>query len=139
MKLKDIFEQERKSKIYSVKDDENENPLKWTIEPTDYDLVPDQDGHFVVVGKHINENKIIDCFVNIVTPERISELIIFKKKDKVVCKEIYELEGSVIPVVASDCFGVYELYYSKENAQIGIDILKEGLNKSKSKTAIAED
>ena len=54
-------------------------------------------------------------------------------------ESIYEQVKSIIPSIASECFGDYELYYSKENSQIGIDILKSGLTIATNKNVVAED
>lgn len=85
-------------------------------------------------------NLTVDCYMDLITPERTAENVIrLDSNGKVIVESIYDQENSVIPAVASDCMGFYELYYSKENSQIGIDILKAGLLKSDSKTVIAED
>ncbi len=56
-----------------------------------------------------------------------------------VAESIYDQEQTIIPAVASDCFGDYELFYAKENPQIGIDVLREGLSKAAKKYIVAED
>jgi tetratricopeptide (TPR) repeat protein len=74
------------------------------------------------------------------TPERNAEIIIKRniiRKTKV--ESIYDQKETIIPAVASECSGNYELFYAKKNPQIGIDILKEGLNKSANKNVISED
>jgi tetratricopeptide (TPR) repeat protein len=139
MKLKDIFEDKGSTKIFSVTDNDNDNPLNWTIEPTNFVVVPDGEGHFIILAKQLQADKTMDCFLELIAPERISEIVIKLKKDKVVSESIYDQESTVIPSVACDCFGDYELYYAKKDPQVGIDVLKDGLTKSKEKTAIAED
>jgi tetratricopeptide (TPR) repeat protein len=85
-------------------------------------------------------NSTIPCFINIVTPERIADFVLkLDSNGQTILENYYEQEYSVIPTVASNCFGDYELYYSKENPQIGIDILKNGLEHAKNKNIVAED
>jgi tetratricopeptide (TPR) repeat protein len=140
MKVSDLFDKKQSTKIYSVIDDDNDNLLKWKIEPTDLEVIPDQEGHFIVVAKQTLIDKTVDCYIDLITPERTAENVIkLDQKGKVTAESIYDQENTVIPAVASDCMGIYELYYSKENPQIGIDILKTGLIKSDLKTVIAED
>jgi len=140
MKVKDLFDKRLSTKIFSVIDDDNDDILKWKIESTDLELIPDEEGHFIVIAKQSYKDKSVDCYIDIITPERIAENVIkLDSKGKVIAESIYDQENSVIPAVASDCFGAYELYYSKENPQIGIDILKVGLTKSDLITVIAED
>uniref|UniRef100_UPI00404B2401 tetratricopeptide repeat protein n=1 Tax=Flavobacterium sp. TaxID=239 RepID=UPI00404B2401 len=74
------------------------------------------------------------------TPERIAEIVIKQNSNgQTILENIYDLEKSIIPAIASDCFGDYELFYAKENPQIGIDILKSGITKATNKNVVAED
>jgi tetratricopeptide (TPR) repeat protein len=139
MLIKELFQKVNLAKVFSVSNDGDEDPLNWIVEPTKLEIIPDEEGHFIVLAKEVNINDTSDCFMNIVTPERIAEIVIKNKDGKVSIENLDDQEASIIPVVASDCFGIYEMYYSKENPQVGIDILKSGLLKSNTKTAIAED
>jgi len=140
MKVRDLFDKRLSAKIYNVTDEDNDDVLKWKIEPTDLELIPDEEGHYIVIAKQTLKDRTVDCYIDLITPERIPENVIkLDTKGKVIVESIYDLGNTVIPAVASDCFGIYELYYSKENPQIGIDILKAGLVKSDLKTVIAED
>jgi len=139
MKLKNIFT-DKNTKIFLVTNDDKDNELEWTIEPTDFELIPDEEETFFVRAKQVYTDKTVDCFLNIVTPERIADFVIkLDKNNKAIVENFSDQENSVIPVVASDCFGDYELFYAKENPQFGIDILKDGLTKSLTKNVIAED
>ena len=139
MKLRDIFT-DKNTKIFLVTDDDKESGLDWTIEPTDFELIPDEIETFFVRAKQVYIDKTVDCFLSIVTPERITDFVVkIDKNNKVIVENFSDQENSVIPVIASDCFGNYELFYAKENPQLGIDILKDGLTKSLTKNVIAED
>ena len=139
MRVKDIFG-DAKTKVFVVTNQESDNELNWTIESTNFELIPDEEGLYLVKAKQIIKNNILDCFLIISTPERIAETII-KKNIFGICKaeDIIESKIHVIPAIASECFGVYELFYVKENPQIGINILEEGLNKATNKNVVAED
>jgi hypothetical protein len=81
-----------------------------------------------------------DCFIGIITPERIAEIVVRRNANgQTSAESIYDQEQTIIPAVASDCFGVYELFYAKENPQIGIDILKNGLTKATNRKIVAEE
>jgi len=139
MILKDIFS-DLTTKIFKVTNDDNENELLWTIKPTNFQLIPEGEGHYFVKAVQTLPSSTIDCFINIVTPERIADFVIkLDSTGKAILENYYEQENSVISTVASDCFGDYELFYSKENPQIGIDILKNGLEIAKNKNIVAED
>ena len=139
MKLKDIFTESR-VKIFVVSNQDDENELNWDIEPTDFELLPEEENVYIVKAVQVFPDSIIDCFLEIVTPERIAETVINRTANgKVIAKSIYDVESTVIPVIASECFGSYELYYAKENPQIGISVLENGLDKAKNKSVVAED
>lgn len=139
MKLKDIYK-DGDTKIFIVKEQNAENELEWIIEPTNFELIPEEENYYFVKAFEIAENNTTDCYVGIMTPERIAEVIIKQNSSgQVMTESIYDQQNTVIPAVASDCFGNYELYYAKENPQHGIDILKRGLIKAKNKSVVAED
>ncbi|MBC3539245.1 hypothetical protein ACFSC6_07800 [Rufibacter sediminis] len=127
--------------VFAVTNADNDDELEWIIEPTDFMLLPEEENTYFVKAKQVYTDRTIDCFIGIMTPERIAETVIKKNKDghAAVAESIYEQENSVIPAVASNCFGDYTLYYSKENPQIGIDILIGGLYNATNKNTVAED
>ena len=139
MKLKDIFS-DIKTKVFVVTDQNDDNELNWTIEPTNFHLLPEEENYYFVKAKQVSANKTTDCFIGIMTPERIAEIIIKRnilRQTKV--ESIYDQKPTIIPAVASECYGNYELFYAKENPQIGIEILKDGLTKSTNKNVVSED
>jgi tetratricopeptide (TPR) repeat protein len=139
MKVKDIFA-DSTVKIFVVTNQDDENELNWKIEPTDFELLPDDENIYFVKAFQVMSDSTTDCFLGIITPERSAETVIKKTANgKIVAESIYDIESTVIPAVASDCFGVYELYYAQENPQIGIDVLRNGLDKATNKNVVAED
>ncbi|MBE9585959.1 hypothetical protein IM792_16010 [Mucilaginibacter sp. JRF] len=138
MKLQDIFNF-KDIKIFTVTDDSDDDQFNWIINPTDFDLIPEDEGYYFVKAFIVTEANTTDCFLGILTPERFAEQVVISTNGQVTIESIYDIDGSVIPVVAAECFGNYELYYAKENPQIGIDILKSGLTHAVNKSVIAED
>ena len=139
MKIKDIFTN-KTTKIFRIINEDNENEINWKIEPTEFELIPENEGNYIVKAFEVFENKTIECFIQIITPERIADFVIKKNKNgEVNVENYYEQENSIIPSVASECFGVYELYYSRENPKVGIEVLKNGIGKTENKINIAED
>jgi tetratricopeptide (TPR) repeat protein len=126
--------------IYEITNSASDNPLNWSIKPTDLKLIPNNENHYLVKAQIIDSEKNIETgFINLSTPERISDYVIHNL-DAPKFNRPYELKDKdVIPAVASDCFGVYELYYSKISPNSGIKTLKEGLELSQQKSVIAED
>ena len=139
MKVKNIFTS-KQINLFVVTDKETNNPLEWEIAPTDFDLIPDTVNTYLVKAKQVFADKTIDCFISIEVPERIVDYVIKPcHHGNTASESIYDQEYSIIPAVASNCFGNYELYYARENPQVGIDILKAGLPKAKQKNVVAED
>jgi len=139
MKLKDIFS-DNKTRIFVVTTQDDEDELNWTIEPTNFDLLPEEENIYYVKAYQVSTDSTSDCYLGIITPERIAETVVKREPSgQIVAESIYDQEQTIIPAVASDCFGDYELFYAKENPQIGIDILKDGLTKATNKNIVAED
>lgn len=139
MKLKDIFS-DNKTRIFVVTNQDDEDELNWTIEPTNFDLLPEEENIYYVKAYQVSTDSTSDCYVGIMTPERIAETVVKRKQNgQIVAESIYDQEQETIPAVASDCYGDYELFYAKGNPQIGIDVLKEGLAKAANKNVVAED
>ncbi len=139
MKLKDIFS-DNKTRIFVVTNQDDEDELNWTIEPTNFDLLPEEENIYYVKAYQVSTDSTSDCYLGIMTPERIAEIVVKRKQNgQIVAESIYDQEQETIPAVASDCYGDYELFYAKGSPQIGIDVLKEGLAKAVNKNVVAED
>ncbi len=139
MKLKDIFS-DVNTKVFVVSNQEDENELNWTIEATDFELLPEEENIYYVKALQVSVNSSSACYIGIMTPERIPRSVVkMEPNGQIVAVSIYDQEQTVIPAVASDCFGDYELFYAKENPQVGIDILRDGLTKAINKNIVAED
>ena len=139
MKLKHIF-RNTYTKIFVVTNQENDNALNWIIEPTDLELIPEEENTYFTKAKQVFSDRTMDCFIGIIIPERIAETVIKRSANgQLSAEHIYDQQETTIPGIASNCTGAYELYYAKENPQIGIDILKDGLTKATNRSVVAED
>ncbi len=139
MKLSDIYK-DRITKVFIVTEQDDDNELNWTIEETGFELIPEEENYYFVKAFEVSEKGKTECYIGIMTPERIAEIVIKQGSNgQTKVESIYDQVKSIIPSIASECFGDYELYYSKENSQIGIDILKSGLTIATNKNVVAED
>ena len=139
MKLRDIYK-DGLTKVFIVIEQDDDNELNWTVEPTDYELIPEEENYYFVKAYEVSQNGKTDCYLGVMTPERIAEVVIKQNSNgQTEIESIYDQEKSIIPAIASDCFGDYELFYSKENPQLGIDILKSAITKATNKNVVAED
>ncbi|MGH9948406.1 MAG: hypothetical protein ACRD6X_14595 [Pyrinomonadaceae bacterium] len=132
--------------IFQV-DDNDECFLDWEVEPIDAptlasEYVRDEilEGLFLLKAVHISpDGELKDCYLDVSMPERISETAYFESNGKIVEITIYEVSGEIIPTVAIEGHGVYELFYSRLKPEIGLNVLKNGLKLAKQKGHIAED
>ena len=139
MKLRDIYK-DGLTKVFIVIEQDDDNELNWTVEPTDYELIPEEENYYFVKAYEVSQNGKTDCYIGVMTPERIAEVVIKQNSNgQTEIESIYDQEKSIIPAIASDCFGDYELFYSKENPQLGIDISKSAITKATNKNVVAED
>ena len=139
MKLRDIYK-DGLTKVFIVTEQDDDNELNWTVEPTDYELIPEEENYYFVKAYEVSQNGKTDCYIGVMTPERIAEVVIKQNSNgQTEIESIYDQEKSIIPTIASDCFGDYELFYSKKNPQLGIDILKSAITKATNKNVVAED
>ncbi len=126
--------------IFRVLNDDHENQSNWDVEPIHSKILIENEGFFIIKAKNILLNKDIkDCYIDIVLPERISDYAYFFDGRSLKVDYHHEFEGDIICAVPIDCFGVYELFYSRIYPDIGINILKEGLPITQQKVYIAED
>ena len=139
MKLSDIYK-DRLTKVFIVTEQDDDNELNWTIEATDFEFIPEEENYYIIKAFEVSENNKTDCYIGIMAPERIAEIVIKQNSvGQTEVESIYDQEKSIIPAIASDCFGDYELFYAKENPQIGIEILRNGLCQATNKNVVAED
>lgn len=139
MKLKDIFNH-RNVNVFVVTEDDYDNELNWTIEPTNHELIPEEENHYFVKAIEVSEHSIAECYMGIMTPERVTEFVVKENTNgQAYVGNIYHQDNSIIPAIACDFSGFYDIYYAKENPQAGIDVLRRGLEKATNKSAVAED
>ncbi|MCM5530264.1 M48 family metallopeptidase [Parasegetibacter sp. NRK P23] len=139
MKIKDIYS-DIKTRIFVVLNQDDDNILDWVIEPTSLELLPEDENTYFVKAFQVSADATVDCYLSILTPERVAETVVkMNSNGNLVVENWCEQNQSVIPAVASDCFGNYDLYFAKENPQVGIDVLRDGLAKAQNKNVVAED
>ena len=138
--LIDIIRNNPNCGIYEILNSESENPIEWTIKPTTLQIIPKGEGHYLVKAYRIEKTGIYNsAYINVSTPERIVDFVIYNLEKPQYSDAYGSIDIEVIPAIASDCFGSYEVYYSRYNPELSVKVLKEGLEKSKEKNVIAED
>ncbi|WP_425396845.1 tetratricopeptide repeat protein [Aeoliella sp.] len=120
---------------------EEDNEDDWYLEPIDAPLLEESEvSHFFVVkAKRVLPGKVDDCYIDICLPERISDHAYFVREGRLEKGYHHEFSGEIICAVPIDCFGVYDLFYSRTMPELGIEILQRGLEVASRKTFIAED
>lgn len=139
MKLNDIFT-DKKTLVFTLFGETDDNELNCIIKPTRFELIPEEEGYFFVKAYEVTPSGLKDCYLEVITPERIAENVIKKdKKGQTVVESVYDQEFSIIPAIASEVSGDYELYYAEEDPEAGLEILRKGLEKATNKNVVAED
>jgi hypothetical protein len=146
MKLKQALFQMPDVSIFQV-DSDDESFLDWEVEPIiaptlAADYVRDEilDGLFIIKAVHIStEGELEDCYLDVVMSERISETAYLQSNGEIVGIMSYRVSGEIIPTVAIEGFGLYELFYSRLKPEIGLSVLRNGLKVAKRKGYIAAD
>lgn len=138
MKLKEIFKNTSVN-IFTATSQGSDNELDWDIEPSDFELIPDMEGIFYVRAIDAS-NPAEVLYTQIITPERVAEQVIRQDENgNPVIESFYEQLNTIIPALGAECFGNYELYYARENPQLGLEVLKKAVSAAKNKSAPAQD
>lgn len=99
------------------------------------------EGHFVLEGIVVHKTGELEKgYLDISLPERDMGSYFVKLGGEII-KGLAPLVGDsqMIPAVAIEKFGVYEQYYAKGHAEVGLAILREGLKAATTKWPIALD
>jgi tetratricopeptide (TPR) repeat protein len=135
MKLKDALVENSNVKIYQVQDNEgelfdDEDFLSWDLRPIYAETLSAEsadngilDGHFILKAVQIRQNgDLSECYINVTLPERISDQAYLLKDENIIEQWKHTVEGD-----------------SKINPEIGIEVLRKGLQSANKKTDIALD
>ena len=146
LKFVQAFQKSPGVSIFVVIDDSDEdNPSNWTLRPLVGETilrVPEESDEWFFILKArqvVTTNDVRECYIDMSMTERITDRAYFIENDKVIVKYLHECEGNVISAVPIDEYGVYDLFYSKIDPEVGIQILRKGLETSDRKSCIAED
>jgi tetratricopeptide (TPR) repeat protein len=99
------------------------------------------EGVFIVAGKVVSQTgPILDCYLDIVLPERICEHSFLQDGEEIRRSRGRRLaQGTAVPAIAIEQFGVPQLFLAKENPTFGIQVLRNGLSLAREKRNIAYD
>jgi len=78
--------------------------------------------------------------LEVVLPERICEFCFLLVDGEILRKRGRRVgDGTAIPAIAIEKFGVPQLFYPRENPGVGIAVLQRGLEQAREKKHIAYD
>lgn len=99
------------------------------------------DGYFVLEGLLVHaDGKVEQAYTDVGLPERnIDWHFLLRNQEIVRGRGTLIPNAQVIPAVAIEKFGVYDQYYVKGHAEVGMKVLRDGLAVAKSKGPIALD
>jgi tetratricopeptide (TPR) repeat protein len=148
MRLQDALFKDSSKAFRATMDDKNwEDFSKFDLEPLsgatlakEYALGPFE-GTFVVAGKVVTKDEASqDCYLEVVLPERICEFCFLLVDGEILRKRGRRVgDGTAIPAIAIEKFGVPQLFYAKENPSVGIAVLQRDLKQAREKKDIAYD
>jgi hypothetical protein len=148
MRLKDALFKNSSKAFRATTDDENwEDFSNFDLEPLSgatlaKEYVPGPfEGSFIVAGKVVTKDEASqDCYLEVVLPERICEFCFLLVDGEIVRKRGRRVgDGTAIPAIAIEKFGVPLLFYARENPSVGITVLQRGLQQAREKKDIAYD
>lgn len=99
------------------------------------------DGYFILEGRLVRASGEVEkAYVDVGLPEREIDWHFLMRSGEIVRgRGTLIADGQVIPAVAIEKNGIYDDYYVKGHAEIGLTILREGLANAKLKWPIAND
>jgi tetratricopeptide (TPR) repeat protein len=142
MRLVDALTQHPAVRIWAVIDSDSDTESDWEVELVDGEVLRKSEinYYFIVKAKNVlPDGTAKDCYIDICLPERISDFAYFLHGERVDARYHHEFDGEIICAVPIDCFGIYDLFYSKTAPEIGIEVLRRGLSASPRNAHIAED
>ena len=137
------------SKIFEVVDsDLADDYHNWNLVPLEGQTLAKEntlsglaDGYFVLEGLMVHADGTVEqAYIDVVLPERnIDWHFLLRNEGVVRGRGTLIPNAQVIPAVAIEQFGVYDQYYVKGKAEVGMKVLRDGLAAAKSKGPIALD
>lgn len=139
MKISNLILVKYDFEIMEITNSEDENPLNWSLLSNNEKVIPSE-GHFLVRSQEILNDEVKTCWMNVSTPEMISDYVftIDAKKNKIVLNDYHSLADKVVTNKLSNTFTNYEFYYTKVKPIIGIEILKNEIENVSEKGLICE-
>src|SRR5260370_33891653 len=135
MKLRDaLFKEPYQS--FRVTEEHLDNPdafHDWDLEPLmgptlakEYVRGPFE-GLFIVAGKFVTqEGPVLDCYLDLVLPERICEYRFLQSNGQIVRSRGRRAgNAAAIPTIAIEKFGVPEWFYAKATPSVGSEVLQK--------------
>jgi tetratricopeptide (TPR) repeat protein len=127
--------------------DEGDDYREWDLEPLLGPTLARQyvqgpfEGIFIIAAKIVTQaGPILDCYLDIVLPERTCENCYLQDGDGVTRSRGRRVcQGRAVPTIAIEQFGVPQLFFAKENPAFGIEVLQKGLDLAREKKNIAYD
>lgn len=129
-------------RLEGLEDENNDedDPATWEVDPIDAPVLLESEVSVFFILKAIQvlpDGKTNDCYIDLTLPERVTDRVYFLHNRSLEVVPLYELE--FVCAVPIDCPGDYELFYSRTAPEIGIEVLRQGLQQARNKSFIAQD
>lgn len=99
------------------------------------------EGDYLVAGKWIDPSgNLEDAWIQLTLPERIAERsFVLDRGQWTPTKGLFRQRQRAFSLVSVEADGDYNLFYSKPNVELGIDVLRSGLSLAARRTPILRD
>lgn len=128
---------------FRVKGPYQAKPSIWRLQPMEVSVLSDDGsggGFYVIRALQIlPSGQTVHCLMDVSFPERINDYAYFVHNGRLRYNYTHKFPGKIIPAIAFDCFGLYELFHAETAPDIGIDALRRGLAVCPRKRFIAQD
>lgn len=106
----------------------------------DHKTIPRLQYEYVMVAAlPAREDGMSRYYMDLWIPERVNDYTLVLRPSGIAVVPTHEVDTELVPALASEDFGVYELYYSRERPELGVAVLEGGLVHASRKAAVAED
>jgi tetratricopeptide (TPR) repeat protein len=142
MRLPEANERFPDTAVFEVTEHDSDDFTRWQLAPLDWKTVRDLECDAFYILKAwlvLRQGQRKECYLDLSMPERIEDHVYFYDRDGLWRMYPYHTAGDVIPAVAIERFGIYELFYSRRDPEVGLEVLRGGLPLAARKAPIAED
>ena len=127
-------------RLFRIDSSRSDDFTQWDLEPCpNARTIPAVEGFWLVEAIAVPESDSEKYYLDLSLVERFNDCVYILKGTDLKQMYTHELKKDVIPSLACEEFGVYDLYFSRTDSSVGRRVLEEGLKHATRKAASAQD